>query len=296
MSSFSTASYIKALKPKVYDIYNDLLNIKEELQNNGFVVIRALEASESKFALKEFENWIKALDPRIDLENPTREYFPDNIMGIIKSYGIGHAPFMTFLRSNKNVKEAFASVLGCKSDHLICSFDGACYMPWQFAMGSTKLSLWPHRDQSPLKDDFMTYQGSINLKANNQRGDGGFVVWPGTHMIKQWCSLLPNAECTWKSFFEIPHQVEPYVTVKTARRLVVPIGSLTLWDSRLIHCNVTPTGGGRRNRVVAYICMADVRMASNAILHKLELCKINKKSTSHNPLDFTINEDRVAYS
>lgn len=283
------------IKPKVHDV-EDIKEIRRSLQERGYAVIQVMTPKEAAKILTDFRAWISSLDPRVNIDNPKQEYFPDNNKGIFKAYEVGHAPFMWTIRNNSNIRRTFARLLRCKDSDLIHAFDGACYMPREFTKTRNWYGeLWPHRDQHPLNNDFMTYQGSLNLIANNHTGDGGFVAWPATHKLTNWCKLMPE-ECaaTSRNFFRIPFGVNGIIP-EAARRVIVPVGALTLWDSRLIHCNVSPYHS-KRDRAVAYVCMADKRKASQETLQKIRYCEENRLSTSHNPYEFTINENKVMFT
>ena len=286
-----TEKTLRALSPPVFKP-RSRKQIKEHLERDGYIVVQVMNAKEADKTLAEFEEWIENIDDRIDLSNPTEELFPDNILGIIKSYGIGQASFMQKVRNNPNINKLFANVLNCKE--LICSFDGAGYIPWQFSKPKD-FNLWPHRDQHPSKKGFMTYQGSLNLSKNDKKGDGGFVVWPKTHTLENWRSALPELCAETKGdFFEIPRAING-ITINSARRLIIPPGAFILWDSRTIHCNSMPIKS-KNTRAIVYVCMVDRKLANDFIMRKRAKCVKMKKTTSHHPVDFSINKDEIVYT
>lgn len=260
---FVTADTLKTLKP-----HNSLINnIKSNIETQGFAVIQVLEKSEVINILQDFEAWIET-------NNISKT------IGIIKNNGIGHADFVNKIRSNDQIKKIFANLNNTTPKNLLHAFDGAYYYRPQ---SHTQYQLWPHRDQSPQNNNHMTYQGLVNLTSTNSKGSGSIVVWPKTHKLRH-----PNAPLTLYNYFRI-YEPTSRITKESARRLIIPPGALVLWDSRLIHCNCIPLYPNQDTRAVIYVCMVNKNRASPEILKQLAECKKNKWTTSHNPLDFTIN-------
>ena len=276
---------LKAQKQKITAINQ----LNSSIKRNGYVVTQVLLTEECEEYIKMLKKWLKKLDSRIDLSNPTQEYFPDNIHGIIKAYGIGHTTFMNKIRQNNKIKNIFAILNKCQPSDLIHTYDGACYYPWQLSNMTSSFKLWPHRDQNPTNNNHMTYQSLVNLQRNDLNGDGGLVVWPKSHKLK-----FDNELCN-TDFFKIPYPTAEISNDK-AVRLIVPQGAMVIWDSRLIHCNVIPLHPSTHNRVVLYVCMVDKTRVSSSFKKLLKLCKKQKMSTSHNPMNFTINEEQVKYT
>jgi hypothetical protein len=278
--------------PKVHSI-KDIMQIKSKLDEDGYAVVKVMSPSEARALLQQFQKWLCSLDSRVDLQNPSKEWFPDTVAGIIKSYGVGHAPFMWAARTHPNVLRVFSQIWG--TTELITSFDGASYIPHQFA--TPNFRLWPHCDLHPKRFDKVTcYQGLVNLIPNDNAGDGGFVVWKGTHKLRDWCAKLPEKCAQVKSdYFQIPNDMMPHID--DARRLIVPEGALILWDSRVIHCNSPPVSPiHNRDRAVVYVCMMPKSLASNAVLSKRRKWAAAGRTTSHSPITPRVNKDAIVYN
>lgn len=167
--------------------------------------------------------------------------------GIIKCCGIGHSGFMKRIRGEPGVREAFASAWG-QEEPLVCSFDGASILN-----NKNKLGLWPHRDQKPSARK-KCYQGLVQL---TDYSGGGLVVWPGTHSGES-----DNAG--------------------SAHLVAVPSGTLIMWNSRLLHCNMAPLEEGKE-RCALYVCMMPRSMVSASALKKLESFEKRGITTNHSP-------------
>ena len=288
-----TPNVLKTVTPRVLRS-NNHKQIRADLDEYGYVAVRVMDDIEAASVLHEFETWIQNIDPRINLQEPIIELFPDNVLGIIKSYGIGQAEFMWKIRNNKRIKMLFSKLWDCNDEDLIVSFDGACYAPCFANSVKNKFNLWPHRDQHPDKNNCETFQGSLNLVDNNGANDGGFVVWPKTHTIDNWTHYNGMG----RNFYEIKTPING-ININNARRVVVPPGTFILWDSRTIHCNVPPLNCNQQNnkRVAIYVCMANLNNAPNTEFIKMrQFCMKHGKTTSHHPFDFTINKDAIIYT
>lgn len=260
-----TSDTLKTLKPHLSLINN----LKSNIETQGFAVIQVLDITEVINILKLFEAWI-------DTNNISKT------IGIIKKNGIGHADFVNKIRSNHQIKNIFAILNNTTPNNLLHAFDGAYYFQPQ-SKTQSHYELWPHRDQSPQNNNHMTYQGLVNLTSTDSKGSGSIVVWPKTHKLRH-----PRAPLTLYNYYRI-YQPTLRIKKEKARRLIIPPGALVLWDSRLIHCNCIPLYPNHDIRAVIYVCMVDKNRASPQILKQLAECKKNKLTTSHNPLDFTIN-------
>jgi hypothetical protein len=293
------------LKPYVFR-WNAKHKIRAHIEMHGYAVVKIMDSNEASSTLKEFETWIEGLDKRIDLHDIhgglSHELYPDNILGIFKSYGIGQAGFMNKMRNNRKLKSVFTSFWNCKESDLITSFDGACYVPHKFS--NETFNLWPHRDQSPYVNGLTTIQGSINLIDNSGKYDGGFVLWPKTHKTENWDEFIGDKNKTTfhpPNFFEMKSAVNG-IHKSGAYRMVVPPGALVLWDSRMIHCNCPPMNKkNANNRSVLFVCMGNISdINDNKHLMRLlefrKKCIKNNRTTPHHPFGILVNDDVIKYS
>lgn len=166
----------------------------------------------------------------------------------------GHAPFMVKIRNNTKVKQVFADLWKCKPSDLVASFDTYGIM----LKGDDPVPLWPHRDEH-INMKKRCYQGFVQLTNNKNEG---LVVWPESNK-KPYIS--PD---------DVNTDINAYKLV-TARA-----GSLVLWDSKLVHCNLN---NGERDRIVMYVCMVPKQKVSKSALAKLEKYNNNKITTNHTP-------------
>jgi hypothetical protein len=243
-------------------------DIKECIAREGYAVVNVMTSKRASIFLHQLQKFVK--DSNIPATLLTR--------GIIKSHGIGQADFMWKIRNVRNVKSVFANLCECKHNHLLPSFDGACYVPIDESNSTT---LWPHRDQHPSNTGVDTYQGSLCLAES----DGGFMCWPKSHLIEDWSYKHENA---YVDYFSVPLSSAEAIAEKNAKKICPPPGTLLVWDSRMIHCNFPPKKKGPR--AVAFVCMVDGRDASEEVLAKREFCMANNITTSHHPLRFRMNE------
>ena len=163
----------------------------------------------------------------------------------------GHTSFMNSIRSHPKVKAEFAKLWGCKPEELISSYDTYGYM----RKGDAKTELWPHRDE-PLSRRKRCYQGFVQLTDNINEG---LVIWPNSDKNK----IDPQ---------EVDHKDGVLVKVKA--------GTLVIWDSKTVHCNIN---NGERDRIVMYVCMVPKYMLSKKAIKTLELCEKMKITTNHTP-------------
>ncbi|RUS15426.1 hypothetical protein BC937DRAFT_92462 [Endogone sp. FLAS-F59071] len=220
--------------------------IRAHLIEHGYALVKAMEPSEARAIYSEFWDWLEALGTGIKRDAPStwdsETAWPDQVHGIVQSYGIGQAAFMWKCRTAPGVMRAFREVWLVESDEdLITSFDGAGMYPGRAlsgenenetkeesnnqAKGNTKQTaspssakrrkkshspftrdgeykLWPHRDQAADKGSMLCVQGVVNLTSNEGKYDGGLVVWPGSHLI-DWTVKYPGMSGS-SGFFRIP--------------------------------------------------------------------------------------------
>ena len=175
------------------------------------------------------------------------EHFKKSKHGIVEN--AGHAPFMKDIRSNTKVKETFAKLWNCKPEDLISSYDTYGIMK----KGDAKTELWPHRDE-PLSRRKRCYQGFVQITDNINEG---LVVWPDSY-----------------------NKDPKYIDYKDSVIVKANAGSLVIWDSKTIHCNINK---GERERIVMYVCMVPNYMLSKKAINILKLCEKNQVTTNHSP-------------
>lgn len=283
---------LKTICPKVRKPQETKM-IKSDLSKKGYTVVNVMAFKAAKHMLNSLKAWLEGLDPRVSTSKPTDAFWPDNILGIIKSYGVGQAEFMWQARLNNNILHVFSQLWGCKPSQLVTSFDGACYYPKAFAPEGGKFKLWPHCDQSPkLHMELQCYQGLLSLSSNVNKHDGGFVVWPRSH--KQYMENGIDVHSS-ENFYQL-HAPTGSINVANARRIVIPPGSFVLWDSRTFHCNSPPLDPMQsEDRAALYICMLPRSRCSQETLNaRYQMFKLGR-TTSHHPDKPVINPDIIRY-
>ena len=144
-------------------------------------------------------------------------------------------------RQDPRVVGVFRTVLG--RDDLHVNLDRYGVMrPTVMPDGSVRedfltRSRWLHWDQNPWqRPDFYGVQGLIALSdSHDARGAGGFACVPGLHAdgrFGEWAAAHPERR---GGVIEIPEDDPLYAE---AERVNMRPGSLLVWDSRVLHCNV----------------------------------------------------------
>ena len=281
----------KSFCPPVYDPLHNRQEIIDSLQNKGYVAINVMTNNEVDDIASGFWDWLEQLGTGLKRNDVTTidicETWPEQTKGIINMYGIGQAEFMWRARIHPNIIHVFKDIWN--NDSLITSFDGACMFPLApgFILEShEEHKEWLHRDQSPLVNERMCVQGALQLYDNLSEEDGGFIVWPKSHLI-DWTTRDPRAKRIETHWYRVGRVMTPLEKEKCVI-LRVPKGTLILWDSRTIHENIQPTIFSRNPRAALLICMMPREYASHTTLSKRYECFITKKTTTHLPNSITI--------
>lgn len=274
---------------------------KKRMQTDGFCVVQVLEEAEVTALHNGFWAYLEKLGTGIDRKDPTTwdplSSWPDQVHGIIKSFGVGHTEFMWRGRTNTKILKAWELAYGTKK--LITSYDGACYYPAHraFRHKEKKTAWWFHIDQSPKRRPFECWQSIVQLTDTTAPNSGGFVCIPQTHRVN-FASIYPEevTEASLsKNWFKIP-RASPTVHAGKAIAVGVPGGSVVFWDSRLVHAN-SPPPSALLERVVLYICMkpASSLDGKRSIHTKRVNYFRNNRTTSHWPDKVTVNSDSVRF-
>ncbi|KAJ3034440.1 hypothetical protein HDV00_005019 [Rhizophlyctis rosea] len=124
-------SQLASITLEPFDV-TDTTGILNSLASAGFAVVRVMSPETAAQRYSEFWDWLENLGSGIDRNDPstwTAERWPDQIKGIIKSYGIGQAEFVWRCRIEEGVRRVFAGVWGVEEGELIVSYDGAGMYP-----------------------------------------------------------------------------------------------------------------------------------------------------------------------
>lgn len=285
-------------EPIVYDLKTSTSAIRYELKSNGYVAVRVMNPCDAIALKLKFMAWLKALDPLVSTRSWDR--MPDQVRGIIKAYGIGQAPFMWELRNHPRVRQAFRVALNDHVNELVPSFDGVCFHPANLSENKEQTRMWPHIDLHPSKhadSKQLTIQSSISLIGNMHKTDGGFVVWPRTHTLGLdfYRRKMPEAVRSMQGdYFPLPHAVA--AKLGPPKMIHVPAGTMVMWDSRLVHCNMPPISKREsHDRLVAFVCMVPKPLVSPETLRLLEEWRRTGRTTSHSPINPRANAEQVVY-
>ncbi|EOD35758.1 hypothetical protein EMIHUDRAFT_227300 [Emiliania huxleyi CCMP1516] len=153
-----------------------------DLGEHGFVVFsHALTVAECEHALDGLWAWLEGLGTGVERRRPDTwddERWPRCVEGgILPFHGIGCSEFMWRIRSNANVRAAFAAVWGVTSDDLITSLDGAAaFRPWRRRPERRTRGGWLHVDQNPARPEFECVQGLVHFGPATSHATGGNEV------------------------------------------------------------------------------------------------------------------------
>lgn len=192
--------------------------------------------------------------------------WPVTIHGLIQHYRIGHSQFIWDIRTEENVINVFKKIWNDKD--LLVSFDGACIMKPPNLGGSTISKSWLHVDQGPRKKGRYCVQASVNLEESTIN-DGSFIVVHGSHKIHNQI-FEKNGKDFSSDWYKLKEDDIEYIDSLglKSKRLIVPKGSMILWDSRTIHCNCAPTKDGTNFRYTIFICMTPRKLCNTKNLEK----------------------------
>jgi len=276
------------------------------------VVEDVLSEEEVSHAIGVFWEWAEKIlglsrdDPRL---MDTSNWF-STIHGIIKHYGVGQTEFMWHLRNHPNVLKIFRHIW--KTPNLITSMDGLCVLrpPENSRRATFKANrTWLHTDQTPETSSDMSIpatrwgakciQGAVNLYPSNE-DDACFYVLDGSHRFHE--DFFREFSHEWakppRGNFQImkPHHIQWFEDRGCKRTAVaVPAGSMTLWDSRLIHCGKPPSANrshAGRWRLTAFICMTPTSTCKAETRKKRKRWVRENRTTSHWPGKPKLNPKR----
>lgn len=249
-------------------------NFEEELKQKGYCIIEnVLSKDEIDISKNMFFSWKNSI-PNLDrLHNIIDPH------GIYKFHEVGHQEHSWYIRTRPQILEIYKKLW--KTDELIVSFDGSCYIPKEF---NKKDSIWTHTDQSSNNSELMCYQGFVALTDNKERT---LVVYEGSHKLH--LEYFKDKEKNGKNWNLIEHSyLEKIKELK--RVLSVPAGSLVLWDSRTFHQNQYSTPNCEE-RLVQYVCYLPKSHKKNTKAQKTKRLKYfnERRTTSHWPCPIKVN-------
>jgi len=283
-------------------IRTTIAEVKHDLDSLGYSVVEGVEEEETKelhnlfwaYLIKNFG--LDPHDPRTWNKDKT---WPDQVHGIIKSYGVGQSEVLWRGRTHPKIVKLWSELFGIPAGRLITSFDGAGYYPKGGLLTpspSKKSNWWLHKDQSPHRLAHECWQSILQLTDTTTQGSGGFVCVPGTHKLNlaRYFPEEVKAASKTKNWFKIPSPGCKEINMKKAICLGVPPGKVVLWDSRLPHANCPPSDK-TAERMVLYICMKPAKTATLAIHKKRAKYFLANRTTSHWPDKVSVNPDAKGF-
>ena len=251
------------------------IDILSEIQMNGYCVIPdVLSQKEIDYAKSSFYEWQKTVPNHDVLHNTVDPH------GIYKFHEVGHQRHAWYIRTRPGVQSVFKDIW--KTDDLICSYDGSCYIPKSW---KKKDKFWIHTDQAPDSRGFMCIQGFVALTDNSERT---FVLYEKSHLFHE--EYFKSKGITGKKNWNLI-DVDTLEQMKDQRRVLhVPAGSLVIWDSRSFHSNQYGKPNSEE-RIVQYVCYLPRNHPKNTevIQRKRRKYFIERRTTSHWPAPIYVN-------
>jgi hypothetical protein len=287
------------------------------LKENGWCVVSGvLTPTEVEGALEDFWEWAEEI---LGVKRGSEEVLRSDgwfaaLHGIIKHYGVGQSKMMWKLRLHPGIQALFRRVWGCNDgDDLITSFDGCSVV--RPPEGSRRLTFnpdrkpWFHVDQTPGTSashkiagtswGLKAVQGGVNLYDSDE-DDACFYILTGSHVYHEEFFVVHASE--WKTpprgdFFMLSEAHIKWYESKGCTRMCVPVksGSVTLWDSRLVHCSKPPNANrahASRWRLTAFVCMMPRALCPPRVLERRKEIVRTNRTTCHWPNQPRVNAHR----
>lgn len=285
--------------------------IRMQLESEGFVVLtNVLDQADIDQSWAHFAAFMAAT-AEVDVTNVNdwkTNTLGDRSLGIVGKRSAGHSALNWFLRSRPRVKAAFRAAYGVPEDEkMITSFDGFGFFrnPETDPAFQGTTESWLHVDAYD-HHSARYVQGLVNLIDCTAEEDAGLVVVPRSNRPEVFNILCPQAKNAQKAVLgggftslRTAHEhaiVQRGLLQHGAFRVPLPAGSLALWSSRTLHCNVgcLARPGPRRNpdqlvrRLVSYICMlpeasADEPGGARTLSELRHTMLTGGRSTTHQP-------------
>lgn len=314
-SSAATLCVLHDSREKITRAYRAKLEITAEnylhvdellpLKTRGYVVVDdVLSTSDCMHAKELFFSWMEEVlgIPRDDdrlLQTPN--WFA-NIHGIIKHYGAGQTAFMWYLRSHPHVQRIFRKIWALDDDAtMVTSFDGMSVVrPPENSRRATfhPAKTWLHVDQTPETSantqpttqwGAKCIQGAVNIMDSTEH-DACLYVLENSHLLHK--KFFKHHAHEWKTtpkgdFFMLSPAHIAWYEQHGCTRVAVPVkhGSMTLWDSRLVHCGKAPSPNRHtaRWRLTAFVCMVPSHFCTPNVKKRRQKAVQDNRTTCHWP-------------
>lgn len=221
--------------------------------------------------INDYFSWLESCCSnfnRWDINTWTDNNLPPRLFGVIKHW-LGHTHWQWKIR--ELCLPIFEHIWQTKE--LLCSFDGGCFLP---SIGnSITFKNWFHVDQPRDVDNFCSVQGIVNFVSNGAN-DGGLVLLENSHLVFSKYMNDHQAEGIVWGKTDI---TDPYLSDKQMIKICAQAGEIILFDSRIFHQNVPPTG--TNYRMCTYVSMQPRIGASSEQLRKRIEWHSKGRLTSH---------------
>jgi len=259
---------------------DDIENIKKDLDEVGYCIIRAIDKEETERIYNQLIDDIieyKMIPNDIvkDVRDLTMSYLLNTHNGIV-SYGeyMTHCKALWMIRSNSNIVEIMSKLYKCDKEELTVSFDtyGMRYAPELFKKMGIRYDelnspLEPHIDQQFELEEFEHYQGIYVITDSDNEDDAGLVIYPSTHKLHGIKLQRQLKTMKYADYIRYPKEYFKIYPDSEGIKLNVKAGDYILWDSRTLHASISINelrdrdiesnnmyDVFRLNRIVSYIC------------------------------------------
>lgn len=230
--------------------YTTSNNVIETLNTHGVAIIPGIldqnECEKSKDGMwNMFEHVSKEWEVPMNRNNleswkEIEKLHPYRNM-LLHFFQVGHSQFVWDLRQNKKIVDVFSNIWKTDPADLLVSFDGlSVNLPPEVTGVGWKGDQphWLHVDQSYNTPGFQCVQGFVTPYEVCE-GDATFVFLDGSHRyFKDVRDVFNITKVNEFTMLEEKH-IDYYKSRGCVeKRLTCPAGSLILWDSRTIHCNM----------------------------------------------------------
>ena len=230
----------------------------QHLYDRGWTVV-PIPDFDCQYYTNCFWSFLESCHPQFNRHDST-SWIPSNMPilhhGIFKQY-IGHTNWIWDIR--QHCKSLFEHIWN--TSDLLCSFDGACFLkPSSDKISTSKY--WIHSDQGNFSLDFCCVQGIVNL-LDNGPNDGGLVIVQNSHTVfSDYLQRHPTQGFSW---FHVD-MTDPLLSSLPLLKICAPPGHIILFDSRVFHCNISPSGSSCR--MATYVSMQPRIGADTSTLQK----------------------------
>lgn len=257
--------------------HKDVAAWKAHLEQYGYVVLTSIldaDGIEDGITLFESLGQVEVTD-----------------MGLTIGSRYAHSEFAWYSRTRPTVKKVFEELYD--SDELVCSMDCASY---HTPYGDQDTAYWLHLDYPMGQDNIpiKTYQASLNYLDISHPSSPGLRVVPRSHqwydMLHQDYQVYGDKSADAGVHYQLSQPLMDLVVDQwqCVTQVNAPAGSLTLWDSKLIHDGTPATDQEHASRISMMLSYMPLAAASDDDLAERRLIYQRGETTTHYPL-FHIN-------